>query len=402
MTVAPHAAARPAFAPVRVRTLTPDQVSLSLQAAWAELEARAIEPNAYLSPHFVLPAIRHLDPGARIFVTVVETVAAEVIGVGVFRGVPARPQFPVPHLKVYQSCHSFLGGLLIDRERAERAIDALFEHLHATRWRWHGIDLGDSWADGDLSQLIDAVIPQRGLASRDCSPRVRPVLAAEHRCGALAAKIKDREKQAKRRMRKLEAIGPVSWAAHRGGAVPPEAVESFLALEHCGWKGESGTSLRSNPSDERFFREVVAGFGSAGRALFTELKLDDQVVSSTSNFVSGGAGFAFKVGWRADLAKMSPGMLNELELMRAFQSGACRDLTFFDSGASEGSYLDELWTGRRPLASRMIGLSSIGRSALRAVSVARGVKRWLRPTGEASAGSNGASATGAPEQPLAD
>src|SRR5690348_6216736 len=36
------------------------------------LESRALEPNAYLSPHIVLPAARHLDPELPVLVLVVE------------------------------------------------------------------------------------------------------------------------------------------------------------------------------------------------------------------------------------------------------------------------------------------------------------------------------------------
>ena len=75
---------------------------------------------------------------------------------------------------------------------------------------------------------------------------------------------------------------------------------------------------------------------------------------------------------------MSPGVLNEVELMRSFQQGACSDLEFFDSGATEGSYMDNLWTGRRTLISTAIASTSIGTAALRASRLASAMKRRLR------------------------
>ena len=54
-------APRPPSAPargLRVRTTTPHDIETATVAAWSDLEARALEANAYLSPHFVLPALQ--------------------------------------------------------------------------------------------------------------------------------------------------------------------------------------------------------------------------------------------------------------------------------------------------------------------------------------------------------
>jgi CelD/BcsL family acetyltransferase involved in cellulose biosynthesis len=249
------------------------------------------------------------------------------------------------------------------------------------RYLWHGVELVDTWGDGPLSDLMKIATTGRGFTQHEWDVRSRAVLIAHGGSYLPEKTMKARDKGVKRCLRKLEERGRVSWALHRHSQIAEAAVESFLDLEHRGWKGESRTSLRSNALDEAFFREVVAGFGAVGRALFTELKLDDQVIASTSNFVSGQAGFAFKTGWLPDLAKMSPGVLNEVELMRSFLQGPCSDLKLFDSGAAEGSYIEKLWSGRRPLVSNAIALSSMGRSVLRVGYTVRAVKQRLRSAG---------------------
>lgn len=373
----------------RVRVATINDISPMLREAWCDLEGRAIEPNAYLSPHFALPAIRHLDRDAGISIALIESGApgsTTLIGAGLFRGVAATRTFPLPHLVAYRSAHSFLSGLLIDRDRALDAVEALFDHLYAIRWRWHGVEMSGTWSDGVLSDIVRACAAARGLWREDRDPRARALLVSEHRTDQLDVALRARGKQVKRNMRKLEERGQVSWSVQRDAPISESGLESFLHLEHQGWKGETGTSLRSNPAEEAFFRDVVFGFGKVGRALFTELKLDGKVISSTSNFISGRGGFAFKVGWLPELAKMSPGVLNEVELMRSFQQGACSDLEFFDSGATEGSYMDNLWTGRRTLISTAIASTRLGAAALRASRLASAVKRRLRraPRGEAA------------------
>ena len=173
-------------------------------------------------------------------------------------------------------------------------------------------------------------------------------------------------------------MGAVDFALHRQGGIPAASTERLLALEHQGWKGKAKTSLRSNPADEAFFRETVARFGQSHRVFFGELTLGGTPIASTSSFISGHAGFGFKLGWRPDLAKVSPGILNMVELQRRFAGGACEDLEFFDSGSSEGSFIEDLWKGRRPLISTTITSTRLGGKALALTEAARSAWRRLR------------------------
>ena len=164
-------------------------------------------------------------------------------------------------------------------------------------------------------------------------------------------------KDMRRCMRRLKDIGPVTWPLLQGTAVDEACTDRFLELERADWKGDQGEALLSDSRDEQFFREMVSGFAGAGRALFAELRVGDRVISSTSNFLSGQAAFAFKIGWHRDFAKMSPGILNEVELIRQALS-LLGKLEFFDSGSGLSSYIDELWVDRRPLSKSLFVTSA--------------------------------------------
>ena len=105
--------------------------------------------------------------------------------------------------------------------------------------------------------------------------------------------------------------------------------------------------------------------------------LDGDVIASTSNLISGGTGFAFKIGYNPGYAKMSPGVLNEVEFIQHAPT-LCGSLSYIDSGALEGSYIDQLWAGRRVLASGMFGTTSLGRTVLRSIEQMRRIKWWGR------------------------
>ena len=130
---------------------------------------------------------------------------------------------------------------------------------------------------------------------------------------------------------------------------------------------------------------MIAGLAGEGRAFFTELSVAGTVVSSTCNLESGDEGFAFKIGWAPEYAAMSVGTLNEIELMR--NAPAClRHLVRLDSGSEPGSYMDDLWKGRRILVDGFLATTAAGRVAARAAAVVRGVKRRLSALSGRSSG----------------
>jgi Acetyltransferase (GNAT) domain len=177
-------------------------------------------------------------------------------------------------------------------------------------------------------------------------------------------------------MRRLRERGTVGWRWHRDQGIPDESVEAFLALEHMDWKGEEGSSLRSCPRGEAFFREVVAGFASARRALFTELTLDGAAIASTCTLISGNVGFGFKIGWNPDFRAMSPGWLNEIEFMRHAPTDF-GDIAYFDSGAGPSSFINDLWLTRRTLTTMNVPTRVRGACRLLVRDLAGRLKRSL-------------------------
>jgi hypothetical protein len=167
------------------------------------------------------------------------------------------------------------------------------------------------------------------------------------------------------------------------GADVTAAAESFLRLEHLGWKGKAGSSLRSQSADETFFLACIAGFATRDQVWFTELRLNSQVIASTCNFRSGGAGFAFKLGWDPAWRRCGPGWLNEAALVEAAPT-CCADMAYLDSGAPAGCFIEELWPGRREVVDLALPVSALGSLVLGGMGLLRRLKQRFRrqaPTG---------------------
>lgn len=371
----------------QIRVLSPFQLTGHDIENWRDLESRALESNIYLSPHFVIPATHYLDPDKKILLVCLEHINA---GNSTMMGlIPVTLNLgstmaPGPYLDTYLSCHSFLGTPLIDKEHAPQVIRQLWQYLsrrfrHCLGMVWNKINL-----DGDLAQVLsDATHTQQMvfevihqfdrpiLIPRDCTPEL------------IQTELGKRHNKSTRCMRRLVEQGKVDWVAYRKN-LPESVVDSFLRLEHAGWKGAKGSSLLANPAQETFFRKMVLGFASEDRSLFTELRLNDIPLASTSNFVSGTEGFAFKVGWDPDYRKYGVGILNEIELMRHARE-VCGDLTHIDSGSYATGYMADLWLRRRQIGSLFFPFGQLGKNAWRLHRHVRAIARSLRKIKEEKA-----------------
>jgi len=322
---------------------------------WCELEERSIEKNAYLSPYFVLPALKYFPPrGKPIFVFIERDTnnGAELTGVGVFECSPRTIRLPVPHLKAFGCYHAFLSGLLIDKQYFKETTNAFFSFFRDSRTDWCGVEFMKRVKDAELESQFNIAASQFDISWFEYYKQRRPILLSE-RSGDANIKTflsKARRKTLRQQLRRLNDLGKVEWHVVVGHEIEPTCVDTFLRLEHMGWKKARGSSLLSHADDEAFFREMIKGFAQAGRAFFTELCTNGKVISSTSNLISGSAGFAFKIGWDQTFSKFGPGILNEVEFMKYFPE-SLPNITYVDGGGEDGSYIENLWPDHVSLVS---------------------------------------------------
>jgi CelD/BcsL family acetyltransferase involved in cellulose biosynthesis len=354
-------------------------------AAWRELEGRALESNGYLSPHFVLPALRHLvsssasDAPFLVLVRGLDKDPRTLLGVGVFEQRRPSLRLPLRHLKAFRSLHSYRSGLMIDRDHASEAVQAFFRFFCDARAPWHAVTFDQVRRDGTQAALTREHAQRFGARWHQWSETQRAVLVPRDGGEQYIKRVLSphRTKKLRQARRYLEAHGQVGWRTRVGDEIDSAAIERFLELEHLGWKGEHGTSLRSQPAHELFFREMADGFRPDGRLFLTELTIGSEVIASSCNIISGATGFAFKIGWDPRYARGSPGVLNELEFVRA-APGLFMSLDGIDSGAAEGSFIEGLWADRLWLCSGAFATTRVGWAALAMLGRGRAIKRRVQ------------------------
>ena len=142
----------------------------------------------------------------------------------------------------------------------------------------------------------------------------------------------------RRRMRNLEKIGPVTLQRYTG--FDSGVFEQFLDLEHSGWKGRNGTSIRSDESVTRYYRMLAQGAARGGHLAMYALESDGEPIAMHLGIVIGGRYMVPKLTYSELHHEFAPGHLLIQEVLR---DCIARGLTEFDFLGDEMPWKME-WT----------------------------------------------------------
>jgi CelD/BcsL family acetyltransferase involved in cellulose biosynthesis len=256
---------------------------------------------------------------------------------------------PLAHLAAARNRHTFRSGLLLDAERSQAALDALLGYLVAAEPKRHGIEFTNLSLQSRLADELAAAAARHGYRfETDVDHKAPCVHAAEVDESYFQRHwSRSRRKSIRQAREKLGRLGPVSLQLHRHPSAVGNALPTFLRLEAAGWKGADGTACLCNTEDLEFVDEMVTGLAEHGQVVISELCAGSRIVSSAINLLHGDTLFAFKIGWDPDFASVGPGMLHEVELMRA--EPICGQVRFLDSCAADDSYIGRVWPERTPI-----------------------------------------------------
>jgi hypothetical protein len=277
-------------------------------------------------------------------------------------------------VKLFKTIHSFQTGILLRKGITNEMVDTLLREL---------FDRGApavSCVDFDMrtpaAQTLIASAKRQRLYWYELVRYSRPILESDISLEEWQSTRKKAIKEAARQRRRLAEQGDVGWRLVMPADVTSETVETFLSLEHDGWKAERGTSLLSREAESEFLRRLVPKLADAGEIFFTELRLNRDVVASTINFMSGEAAFAFKVGWDRRLARFGPGVLNEISFV---EHVAGNELPFkhIESGAQEDSFIARLWPGRTTMFTGYLIRGHVGKISASTTQAARRLRARL-------------------------
>ena len=205
-------------------------------------------------------------------------------------------------------------------------VAALWAHLR-DELRWDVLVLRDVPSAGPTSMLLEA------LARRDHhlvgrwhsldSPFLR--LGAEPRERAVSTKF---AANLRRRMRRLEEHGGVSYRRVDGGEGVDAFLEQFLALEAAGWKGQRGTAIAKDDRALAFYRGLAHAAAREGWLALRAIDVDGRPVAMHFGLLHGGVYSLPKPAYDESFGACSPGQLLFREVLAECEARGLREVDF--------------------------------------------------------------------------
>ncbi|MEJ2862367.1 GNAT family N-acetyltransferase [Actinomycetospora flava] len=337
-------------------------------ARWRDLEGRALEPNPFLAPPMLLPAVRHLGAPPSLRLVTVEQDGRTVFLLPVVDAPPhalARAPRRLPlrrlgvlglvGLRTWMHPYCFLGTPLVDPDvDLDGLWEAVLDALPTAPW----LDLPKIPADGPVGRSLRRVVAARparhtSLGHRSFAHRrPAPTYLAEWTSSKNRGELKR-----KRRVLQRDLGADVVAVEH--GDDPPRAVAGFLALEAGGWKGRAGTAMAVRPGHGRFLEEMAAGFAADGRLLAFALEAGPRVLARSLAITAGPGLFGFKRAFDEELARSSPGTLLDVDLLDWFHERP--ELQWIDTSSDPNRSEADIYGDRMELATTVVGLGRTAR-----------------------------------------
>lgn len=342
--------------------------ALRYAAAWSDLTTRAVEPNVFLEPGFLLPLHQHTrSPEVHLLLVWAEetpTAFSRLLGViPVARARGAKLPRGLRHPQL--TC----GVPLLDAATAETVLEGALDWLAANHPRAQGLLLDDIPADGPFATRLRGIAARRGLGLATIETRTRAVLTKGHESGeALCFRSAKRRKEHGRQVRRLSELGERTFRVAETPDAVARALEQFLTLEDQGWKGRQGTAFLCQPRLVTFVRTMMRHFAAEGRAAVHLLELDGRPVAIGLVLRQGERAYFWKTAYDGRLAALSPGVQLAVELTRRQLADEMVAVT--DSCAiADHPMIDALWPERQTMLDLAISLRPEGsRDLARAVA----------------------------------
>lgn len=329
------------------------QLSVEDINAWRVLEEKVKPANVYLSIDYLIPLFQFYDNTKALLIILVYQNGKcqhNLVAAGAF--MPSKNRLGLPLLSTVQSIYLFNSGILLDPEDAEEGIARL---LMAACARTKSGIVKVVRSDLALSdERILARLKSKSVYSQAIKKVQHLVMLPESSGDTFLQGYmsKSRKKDIRRNLTKLKALGELEWVLVKSSAVQDRHLQTFLNLEDDGWKGENGSSLKSNPKAHQFFVEAFTRLAKRGMVFFTELHLNGEVIASTCNFKCGNYAFAFKLGRLAAYDKYGVGILNEYFIVQQlFEQWP--EVNYLDSAVDQDSFLRSFWRDTIDLEDRI-------------------------------------------------
>jgi hypothetical protein len=288
---------------------------------------------------------------------------------------------PLSALVLWRHLHCFICTPLLHSDYAREAIDAFLDWAASDPRGAPLIEFGNTAADGSFRKLVIDCLNERRAVYQVPTLFNRALLEPVDSADAFlnAALSSGFRKELRRLRKRLAERGRLETRVLGSEADFEFWLKHFLELEASGWKGSSGagTAIALSRNESGFLEETWREAIRRDRLQMIGLFLEGRPIALCANILAGDGGYHFKICYDESLARFSPGVLLELELIH--QVHGHRRIRWLDSCAvPDHPMINRLWPGRRTMQTMV--LSTGGLRADMAVSLLPAL-RWAKGLG---------------------
>lgn len=347
------------------------------ERAWRELAKRAIEPNPLFEPDCLIPASRYLAGGTEMRLVIAEEDGRFFACFPVIR-IPSNARPSVTWRGIRRATFSsqvrrlrFDGTPLIDEERGAEAATALFSTLTS---RGHSPGAGvlvleSVAADGPVAEYLDAAARTVGLPFYNYHSWFRPIVRRRDELTYRNIHGREHRRLLARKARQLgRSLGGEVHLVDR--SADKSAVDTLLAVEAAGWKGEIGEvaaaqpgspawfrggAMMLHPGEPDWFREMCDRFRESGRLVLYSLDVGDTLVAMQLMVRAGAGLFDLVMAYDETYARYSPGVQLVIGAIDRFHEAT--DAQWLDSCCSESNRtMPRMFPDRRMVSTVLVGI----------------------------------------------
>ena len=225
-----------------------------------------------------------------------------------FLGIPYRIYrlFPdTPHLEGLTDC--------ICSEPSASLFKELMAHLKASKTRWDILYARKCLADSYIIKLLNA---EHGLKCIQEHSGYNGYISKPELDNIGNKLVTRSQAKSNRNLRKLQRKGKVELTHAVTVDGLKKYLKRFIVLEDSGWKGKSGTSIKSDPKYAQFYDNLMEILGGIGSCEIHLLSLDGQSIAGQLTFLVDDACYIAKIAYDESYSKMTPGILMCEQLFR--------------------------------------------------------------------------------------
>lgn len=372
-------------APIVSDTLVAELITLSdcdrIMGDWLQLAERAVEPNPYYGPAYLLASARYLaaENECRIVLVWDLRISRELVGFFPLAVKGLRQGFAHPVCDLWRDCVTGVNVPLISGDAVE-TIWTCFLKFVARHPKLPDIVHGrEICPDGPCGLALRNVMNANEAVGIAESRHERSIAKPVSRYDDYTKRwSKKRLRNVKAGLRKLRKVGDITFEA-----VTPDdpdyrqALDDLLELEAAGWKGRQGTALSSKPNSRKFAHNALNSTGVPSASLLTLMRLDGRVVAGMFNLVSHGRIHGLRSGYDESLSSYSLGIIMYAWLLeRMLDFGDYHEL---DSCSDANHLLEKYWLERKTIEAVFITAEmGTGAARIRRMISLRTAARKLR------------------------